>query len=68
MKFEMLSNFYSYNLEFIQVHYKIIKHFMEKKIPDFFNKFQELGVYSDSLLMDCVCTFFSKCAPMEFVS
>jgi hypothetical protein len=67
IKSELLKSFYSYNFPVIHCYYQILEYFMKKKVPDILNKFRELGVYSDSLLMECVCSFFSKCAPTEFI-
>lgn len=64
---EILRSFYAYNLPSLQTYYKIVQHYLEKSAPGILNKLQEFGMYLDNMIMENVCTYFAKCAPVEFV-
>ena len=64
---DILRSFYSYNVQSIQVYYRIIEHFLQRSSREMLEKMQELGVYLDILVMENVGTFFAKCAHVEFI-
>jgi hypothetical protein len=64
---DILRSFYSYNIQAIQIYYRIIEHFLDKNSKAMLIKMQEFGVYLDIIVMENVGTFFAKCATVEFI-
>lgn len=64
---ELLRTFYSYDLAGVQSYYRVFEYYMQKYVPNVYNRFDDLGITSDSYLLEWVYTLFSRCFSIDIV-
>jgi len=61
-------SFFAMDMLQIKIRFAVFEHFFEKQLPDLFATFEELGVTTDTYLLNWLMTLFSKSLPVDITT